>query len=210
MCSGVSIIRQPLSLVLSVILPPPYGAFFTVFLLRSSTRPFFSFFVASMKKTTVSAYDVRIRRMKHNLACDANKILQHAGNWPCVEGSKMKGGGCDKFGLCGTTLISSWMEPKPSVHSCAHRSLRKWSCHLTARHWRTTLCGYPCHVVDPLGFFAKKNWLGRYFHGYGNARRESDDVCVWQLIEKIDPPIRSNHLNLIVHGANAVSSFVMR
>ena len=30
----------------------------------------------------------------------------------------------------------------PSVpSSCAHKSLGKWSCHLPARHWRTTPCG---------------------------------------------------------------------
>ena len=34
------------------------------------------------EKTTVNAYDVRKRRMKHNLAGDTNKIWQHAGNWP--------------------------------------------------------------------------------------------------------------------------------
>ena len=40
----------------------------------------------------------------------------------------------------------------------------------------------------------------------------SDDVSVWELVNKILQFIqnRSNHLDLIVDGASAVSSFVVR
>ena len=65
--------------------------------------PRFHFFlgVQVCSRTTVSAYDVRMRRMKHNLEGDTSKIRQDAGNWPCIKGekNKRKGGGSDKVGL---------------------------------------------------------------------------------------------------------------
>ena len=102
--------------------------------------------------------------MRHNLAGDTNKIGQDAGIWPCVEEkkNKWKGGSCDKFGL-ETTLISSWMKPKLSVHSCAHQSLGKRSCHLTARHRQTTLCIYSRHVEEPLASLPMKLEAHRFF-----------------------------------------------
>ena len=113
--------------------------------------------VLSPKRTTVSAYDVRIRRMKHNLAGDTNKILQHAGNWPCVEGKKGKAEAVtNSFNL----IVDG---PKPPFHSCAHRSLGKRSCHPTIRHWRTTLCRYPRRVVDPLASLPMKpGWINTF------------------------------------------------
>ena len=55
------------------------------------------------------------------------------------------------------------MKPKPSVHSCAHQSLGKRSCHLTARQWRTTLCRHSRHVVDPLASLPiKLGWINTF------------------------------------------------
>ena len=71
------------SLIFSFIFSVIFSSLF--FHLLSS---FSSFLWEVCKKTTFSAYDVRIRRMKHILAGDTNIILLHAGNWTCVEGKK--------------------------------------------------------------------------------------------------------------------------
>ena len=54
-------------------------------------------------------------------------------------------------------------------------------------------------VVDSTGTFTSEIWLEKYFHVKEKFSVDSDDVSVWE-----------NVLNLIVDGASAVSSFVMR
>ena len=61
------------------------------------------------------------------------------------------------------------------------------------------------------GFFIGEIWLEEHFRATGNVRNDSDDVSVKELVDRIDPPIRtSNHLDLIVDVASAVKSYVMR
>ena len=56
--------------------------------------------------------------------------------------------------------------------------------------------------VDSADLITDEIRLEQHFRN-GNVRRDSDDVSVWE------PANRSNHLDLIVDGASAVSSFAM-
>ena len=76
---------------------------------------------------------------------------------------------------------------------------------LTTRHWRRPLCGCKRrtsrrNVVESAGIFTSGTWLVLYISVVETFSTDSYEVSVrW-----------SNHLDLIVAGANAVSSSVMR
>ena len=106
------------------------------------------------------------------------------------------------------------MEETPSAPtSCAQKSIGTWSFHLRTRHWRITPCGCQCRtswiVVESAGSFTGETWLEERFRVTATFGANSDEFSVWELIDKILQfiPNRSNHLDLIVDGASAVSSF---
>ena len=49
--------------------------------------------------------------------------------------------------------------------------------------------------------FTTEIWLEQHFRATGNVRSDTDDVSVWELVDKT---------SLIVDAASAFSSFVMR
>ena len=70
--------------------------------------------------------------------------------------------------------------------------------------------------MESAGFYTSRSWLEKHFQATETLGAINDDVFVWEL-EGLEGPYRvhtlgwSNHLDLIVDEANAVtvSSFVM-
>ena len=86
-------------------------------------------------------------------------------------------------------LISLWMELTPSVHSRAHRSLGKWSCHLRARHDAQILAdvNVTLHVMK-IGKKCRRirwprNLAGKNTSHNGNIGANNDAVSVCELAD---------------------------
>ena len=79
------------------------------------------------------------------------------------------------------------MEPAPSVHSCAHRSLGKWSCHLRARHDVQILAdvNVTLHKLKERSVVesaVQRNLAGITLHATETFGANNDDVSVWELV----------------------------
>ena len=72
-----------------------------------------------------------------------------------------------------------------SCHSsCTRQSLGKWPCHLTARQWRTDLCGCNVTLHDVLerSVVDSGTRLEQYFHATESPSADRDDVSVGEVV----------------------------
>ena len=83
--------------------------------------------------------------------------------------------------------------------SCSQTSLGMWSCHRHQDLGVQFLAGVnvTLHValerivVDSNGSFTSEILLEQHFHVKETFSADNDDVSVWELVERIDPPILS-------------------